>query len=397
MKESRALFAVVCLLMAFSLNGQGDFKPGYIIDLNQDTIRGEIKSNSESRNAQICEFRTGNDAEASEYLPGEIQAYRFTNGKYYFTMDVEEDGVKKQVFVEYLVNGMADLYYLREQNSEQYYIRKEGEDALAITDIRLLKAAFSDCYEIQSSLDKATLTHNSLISMTEKYHDYVCDGEVCINYSKEASRLRVHVMPYVGYSMSTLRIRGERLFDLFDFELSKAPVFGIILDLGSNRLGDHLSFQLGTEYSNKSYLGYAERTTFGGDYFTYDVHLDAPFLSFQFGTMYAFSGNRVRPSLGGGLEFSKFINPDFYYVQDKYVNDIVFSSTWSENPVGNPLFGAYLQAGLDVMLSKRLVLVSAIKAGFLTSNRNVLAGGSGGQIILRPEMIPLSFHFGLLF
>jgi len=383
--------------MAFSLYGQGNFKPGYIIDLNQDTIQGEIKSGSESHNAQVCEFRTGSDAEASEYRPGEIQAYRFTNGKYYVTMEVEENGLKKKVFIEYLVNGIADLYYLREQNSEQYYIGKEGEDPLAISDIRMLKAAFSDCYEIQASLDKATLSHNSLISMTEKYHDYVCDGEVCINYAREASRLRLHVMPYAGYSMSTMRFRGDDLFQLFDFEPGKAPVFGVILDVGSNRLGDHVSFQLGTEFSNKSYTGYGERTLYAGDYFTYDVHLNAPFLSFRFGTRYAFSGSRVRPSLGGGLEGAKFINPDFYFVQTKYVGDVVSTSTWSDNVVENILFGAYLQAGLDVMLAKRLALVSGVRAGFLTSNANIIAGFPGVQVRVRPEMIPVSIHIGLQF
>ena len=105
----------------------------------------------------------------------------------------------------------------------------------------------------------------------------------------------------------------------------------------------------------------------------------------------------MRPSLGGGLEGAKFINPDFYYVQDKYVGDVVFSSTWSDNPVDNILFGAYLQAGLDVKLSKRLALVSGVKAGFLTSNANIIAGGTGVQVRLRPEMIPVSIHIGLQF
>ena len=84
---------------------------------------------------------------------GRITSYNVCYTKllrYYVSATVEEEGVQKQVFLEYLVNGMADLYYLRNENSETYYIRKAGEDALAITDIRLLKAAFSDCYEIQS-------------------------------------------------------------------------------------------------------------------------------------------------------------------------------------------------------------------------------------------------------
>ena len=398
MKVSRALFAVICLATAISLYGQGEFKPGYIIDLNQDTIYGEIKSGSESRNAQICVFRSGTDAEASEFRPGEIKAYRFTGGSYYVSMEVEEDGVKKQMFVEYLVNGMADLYYLRDNKSETYYIRKEGEDALAIADIRLLKAVFSDCMEIQSSLDKATLTHNSLISMTEKYHDYVCDGEACIIYSKEASRIRIHVGPVVGYTMNFFRIRGNPTFDIIDFEPCTAPVFGILLDLGFSRLGDHLSFQLGTGYSKQNFEGYGEVMSFTGNMYTYDAHLDGSFLSFRLGTRYSFSGKRVRPSLGGGFECSKFINPDCYYVRDLYIDGEYYSSlTWSQNPVKNPLFGGYLQAGLDVILSKNLVLVSAVSAGILTSNPVTLVGMPGFQDRFRPDMIPVSIQIGIQF
>jgi len=400
MKQSGTLVAMICLLLAASsLYGQNEFRPGYIIGLDQDTIYGQIKANSESRNARICVFRTGKDAEESLFEPGEISAYRIEGGKYYISATVEEDGANSQVFLEYLVNGMADLYYLRKENSEIYYIRKEGEDALAITDIRLLKAAFSDCYEIQSSLDKATLSHRSLVDMTVKYHDYVCDGELCINYTKEASRLRLQVGPAVGFSMTLLSIKGDRLFELFDFDPEFAPVFGILLNIGSSRLGEHVSFQVGAEYCNHSFQGNAETARYvsGSDHYTYDVHLGASQLSFQMGSRYAFSGSRVRPSLGGGLEFSKFLNPDFYYIQYSYVGDNVYTTEWHDNPVGNPLFGAYLQAGLDVKLSRKLVLTSAIRGGFLTSNRNVLAGGTGGQISLRPELIPVSFHIGILF
>jgi len=51
MKESTTLLAVICLAASFSLNGQSDFRPGYIIGPDQDTIYGQIKTNSESRNA----------------------------------------------------------------------------------------------------------------------------------------------------------------------------------------------------------------------------------------------------------------------------------------------------------------------------------------------------------
>lgn len=397
--------AVICLAASLSLYAQGDFRPGYIIGLEQDTIYGRIESNNEFRNARVCVFRTSEDAGESRYYPGEISAYRIEGGKYYVSTTVEEEGVQNQVFLEYLVNGMADLYYLRKENSETYYIRKDGEDALAITDIRLLKAAFSDCYEIQPSLDKATLSHKSLVDMTVKYHDYVCDGEVCINYSKEASQLRLDFGPVVGYSMSTLSFQGNPFFESFDFGSSQLPVFGLLLNLGSDRLGQHLSFELGAEYSKHSLQAYAEApgTEYYIDYYSYDVHLESSMLTFMLGTKYTFSGNRIKPFIGGGLIFSKFINPDFSYTEVAYFinwDPDVESNTWTGNPMANLLYGVYVQAGLDVKLSEKLTLVSAIKAGYLNSNPNTIMALKAreiDQMRVRTQMIPVSFHIGILF
>ena len=405
MKELRTLVAAICLAATLSLYGQNDFKPGYIIGPDQDTIYGQIKTQSESRNARSCIFRTGEDGEESRYEPGEIIAYRIVGGKYYVSKTLKEEGVEKQVFMEYLVNGMADLYYLREENSETFYIQKEGEDALAITDIRLLKAAFSDSYEIQSSLDKATLSQKSLVDMTVKYHDYVCDGEVCINYSKEASRLSIQAGPVAGYSVSPVRLTGTELFEAFDFGKSQVPVFGVLLDLGADRLGQHISFQLGVEYSKHSLQAYTEIP--GSQYYidrhTYDVQFQSSLLSFQLGTSYAFRGNRVRPFVGGGLLFSKFVGTDFHYTEDTYYLNWepgIVSNTWNGNPVASLLYGGYVQAGLEVKLSQRLMLVSALKAGYLTSNPNTiiaLKAQQNDQMRITPEMIPVSVHIGILF
>jgi hypothetical protein len=351
-------------------------------------------------------FRTGKDAAESRYDPYEINAYRITGGKYYISATVEAEGEKKQVFLEYLVNGMADLYYLREDNSETYYIRKEGEEAIALTDIRLLKAAFSDCYEIQSSLDNATLSHKSLVNMTVKYHDYVCDGEECINYSKDASGLRLRVAPLVAYTFSSFSFQGgARPFDLFEFPNYQAPVFGAVLDLQSVRLGEHISFQLGAEFSKISLQTTAreEGVFYYVDYSSYDVHLESGFFTFKLGTKYTFSRNRVRPSLGGGLEISKFISPDFYYVEDIYLinwEEDMESNSWAGNPMKNPLYGVYVQAGLDVKLSEKLTLVSAMKAGYQNSNPNTviaLRGGEAEQARVRTRMIPVTVLVGILF
>jgi len=405
MKESRTLLAGICLAFSVSLFAQGDFKPGYIINLEQDTIYGQIKSNSESRNARTCVFRTSEDGEESRFQPGEISAYRITGGKYYVSATVEEDGVDSQVFLEYLVNGMADLYYLRGDNSETYYIRKEGEEALAISDIRLLKAAFSDCFEIQSSLDQASLNHKSLVDMTLKYHDYVSDGEVSINYSKQASRLRMQVGPVVGYSMNMFSFQGNELLESFEYGSSQAPVFGFVFELEWDRLGQNLSFQLGAEYSQHGLQAYTEApgTEYYIDYYSYDVQMESSLLTIMLGTKYTFPGSRIRPFIGGGLMFSKFINPDFSYTETAYFinwDPLEESNTWSGNPMANLLYGAYVQTGLDVKLSEKLTLLCAIKAGYLNSNPNTIMALEAREIDqfrTRTQLIPVSFQMGILF
>jgi hypothetical protein len=405
MKKYRLIISMICLAAAPSLFGQGDFKPGYIISADHDTIYGQIRINSESGNASTCLFRTDENAEASQYSPGEISAYRITGGKYYVSGTIGEEGLQKPVFLEYLVNGVADLYYLREDNTESYYIQKEGEEAIELTDIRLLKAAFSDCYEIQPSLDRASLNHKSLVNMTVKYHDYVCDGEACINYSKQATDLRVHVGPVIGYSVNSMRFKGAELFELFEFESNQTPIFGVLAELSSSRLGEHVSFQLGASFSKHSYDTRAEvdGTLYYVDYSSYDVNMESSLLSFQLGSRYAFRGDRIRPFLGGGLDISKFISTDFSYTEDIYLinwdPDLV-STTWTGNPVSSMLYGIYAEAGMEVKLSGKLALVATVKTGYLTSNPNTMMaieGGETDQMRVRPEIIPLSINIGILF
>ncbi|MEN8227652.1 MAG: hypothetical protein ABFS38_05815 [Bacteroidota bacterium] len=64
------------------LFGQADFRPGYFIDLNNDTIPGEIDSRGEIRNSRFCLYRTDDQSDPEKFLPGEILAYRFLEGKY---------------------------------------------------------------------------------------------------------------------------------------------------------------------------------------------------------------------------------------------------------------------------------------------------------------------------
>ena len=69
--------------------------------------------------------------------------------------------------------------------------------------------------------------------------------------------------------------------------------------------------------------------------------------------------------------------------------------------MGNLLFGAYIQAGVDIDISKRLVLFANVKGGFGTTNPKTLAGltddAQYDQARVRYDLMPITFSLGILF
>ena len=114
---------------------QSDYQNGYIITNENDTIYGLINNRGYVKNAKECTFKTGQDSEKINYTPDMIQAYRFIDGKYYVSKKIKVDEMESQVFLEYLIDGILDIYYYRENekesyNSGDYYFIDNGDGEL---------------------------------------------------------------------------------------------------------------------------------------------------------------------------------------------------------------------------------------------------------------------------
>lgn len=412
-------FFTAVFLSAFSLlNGQKAFQPAYIIDLNGDTIHGLVENTGEIRNSQLCRFTDHEGSEAVEYLPGEISAYRFENGKYYESKLIQIEDEPEMVFAECLVKGLATLYYLRNEGGEFYFIEKQESGMEALTNevkevvvdgtktyapsnryIRVLNALFSDCPEIQSSIDHVKFNHRSLSSITSEYNAYVSEGGESIMY-EQGARIKFRAGPFIGYAFNQLSMTGDELFEAFDFGNSNAPVFGAVMEVSSTRLGNHLSFQLGTEFSKSDFHTTYEVASliYPSVIYSYDVHLQALALKIYAGPKYNITNGRIRPNLGGGIMIHKYIQPDFWYVLETRDGDVVTTDEWRNDVVGNWFYGVYLQAGVDVSLSQRLILFVNAKAGINTCDPKTIADAvTAEQMRISTVLIPISFSMGILF
>lgn len=194
---------------------QSDFQKGYVINNDQDTLHGWIDNKAFHFNAQHCDFKTDLAGEASRYKPSDLQGYRFVGGKFYVTKEV--DGAL--VFLEYLIDGIMDIYFYQGLDRKaRYYAQKEGSPLLELryeagtkrvdgTQYSYenkhytgpLKYLTNDYPLFQHRIDKmGKLKHKEIISLAEDYHEKSCDYG-CIVYSKSQSR-RIILGGHTGYS-----------------------------------------------------------------------------------------------------------------------------------------------------------------------------------------------------
>ena len=109
---------VLCLLLfsAKLLFAQTDFRAGYVIKVSSDTLFGEIDYRGDFLMSRLCKFR-GNENSVVDFTPEKITAFRFIDGKYYASKELNE----KTVFLEYLIKGEINLYYLRDIRGRHYF------------------------------------------------------------------------------------------------------------------------------------------------------------------------------------------------------------------------------------------------------------------------------------
>ncbi len=321
-KLKEAFFSII-LYFAFSLTcfSQSDFRNGYYITWRNDTVQGLIDFRGEQKNSKFCIYKKDASSKSIKLSPEEIHAYRFVDNKYYISKKINTSRGEEQVFVEFLLNGITNLYFFRDLENYLYLIEDENGGLLELFNetetlyiegkgevnwnsnnhIRLLKVAFADCMEIQPQVDQAMLTHKSLIKLTRDYHNYVCEDEQCIIYEKKLPAIKVQLAPLVGIAISTLRFDRE-FYSRFMYDRNMNPSFGIQVNTILPRVNERISLQLDVLYNKNDYYGIYN------DY--YELYINNSMLQSSLAFKYNFPKKKIRPSLAIGVAANFILNPE---------------------------------------------------------------------------------------
>ena len=239
------------------LNAQTDFRPGYIIQLNGDTLTGEIDYRGDLLMGNTCRFKAKGSNQKTAYSPYDIDAYRFNGSKYFVSKEVNG----KKLFLEFLIQGEINIFYLRDENGDHYYLEKDTTGIVEIPYEEKIMEKDHTKYFYQSTKHIGILTyymqgsqalrnkivhmgkpeHETLIKLAEDYHNEVCKDHACMIYEKKKPSL-IPEIEIVG---------GMVHYAVLEHYFEKSTFFttGVIAHFWLPRSNENLFFKTGLLYS----------------------------------------------------------------------------------------------------------------------------------------------------
>ncbi len=206
-KLKLVLSLAIPILFFFDVKAQSDFKPGYIITLQGDTVNGLINFRGDKANGKGCMFKTATERESVTYTPDQIKSYRYIDGKYYVSSISLNCGFKEQVFLEYVIKGSVSIFYYQDEVKDHYFALKDSsvleldhhirltgnaeEDILILAKPEKFKEQLTLLTQDQPTLigkiDGIDCSTKDLISITKEYQTLSCPSQECIQFEKKTS------------------------------------------------------------------------------------------------------------------------------------------------------------------------------------------------------------------
>lgn len=326
----RFLLILVFLCFSTLVVAQSNFKDGFIITNNNDTIYGLIDFRTNKVNSEICRFKLSEDQKEEVYRPGEIEGFRFIEeGKYYVTRTIDIKKVPRTVFLEFLVEGETNLYYYLDGRTDYYFFETKDKEMIAArkkepdhlqytnlneyTDIQykhVLAYVFKDVWELSKKSQKAKFDRATMIEFTKEYHDKVCQNEQeCIvfenNYKKQY--FKFEFAPYIGIQHLDCALES-RTNEIYLHSTAISPLLGVQVNLMIPQVSKSFGLLFDVAVA-KTKIEAEQKLSYQDFYYERKTANLYTGLSLK----YTYYKGKIRPSVHAGVIANTFLNPTSQY------------------------------------------------------------------------------------
>jgi hypothetical protein len=270
-QHMKKAFLTGILILAFLYSyPRTDFRSGYIINLENDTVFGRVDHRLISRNFRLCRFQSP-DGVITEYIPAQISGFGFDDGSFYTSR------VLDTLFAEVLISGEMSLY----KTGRILYLHKNGYDLHMIDPAvrfevyepgKAIKSRWKmiinywiiDC-EAGISTDKLNKSEKDLVKLAKEYNR--CKGVDFVEHKSAIPWVRLSPGISLGASRSeVITFKTERgITNLPPTYTSIDPSLGVFLTLSAPRTTKNLSLQTEAHIVHSKYNHFLELNPFQGN------------------------------------------------------------------------------------------------------------------------------------
>ncbi|MBN2613484.1 MAG: hypothetical protein JXB00_18155 [Bacteroidales bacterium] len=316
--------AVLLFIFSFPVFAQEDMHVGYIISNSNDTVHGFISLKSFIQNSRFCEFKAGTDKNITTYTPNEINAFRIKDGKYYISKEIVLDNQKRKVFLEFLLKGFVNLYYMKDYSREYFFIEKDSTmyelsnnefelfDELGNKYLKksnqyqgALTYLFQEAPDLNDKILNTEFTSNSLVTVTKEYHNIVCKDYKCIEYEKPVSST-IYFEPILGFIFSSMGLGTSA-----DHSKDSRPNVGMNLSYFPDKKRDTWSYKLGIYYSYNDFQKVFYDVLHNDELRPFEIYTRYSILRVPFIIEYAIPTGDLEPLISFGYHNIFILNPEY--------------------------------------------------------------------------------------
>jgi hypothetical protein len=260
-----------------SLGQENNFLPGFVLTLNNDTIRGLVQFKDRSFNSDNCVFKEASNSNPKTYKPGEIKSYSIGNKGNFYSHNVSTDVQMRNVFLECIVKGKVSLYNF----DDRFFMESGGRvkdivvtkstarqgDKVYTMDLPvykgLLQTEMNDCPTIHQNISNTGFTKKELTQLFIDYHK--CIGEDFTTFESETGKIKVRFGLAVGFvaSFFDLNSGGDPSFTYIDSKdplQDKAVTPSFLMEFTVSGKKNKLRIRSGLSYYSNEYHIYDENS-----------------------------------------------------------------------------------------------------------------------------------------
>jgi len=344
-----------------------DFRSGFVITNDGDSLTGFVANRSPKKNARECIFRTSKAGSATHYTPADIKSYGIVGYKRFQSKEISVDGKKQQLFIELLVQGGMSLlvtdgtFYLDKDSllllpkSVKEKVQ-EGTKIYAKIDqryIEVLNRAIADC-NLQAN--DVSYYEPSLVDLVIKYN--ACKGEPGSEIKANIPKNRITWSVLSGFDRGYSKGETKQSYSpeatrQFQVQKSVSVPVGLGFEWSSPQRNDKRFVGIELWYDKKFFQGYAESQT-GGTSLRSDLFMDVSYVKTPIGIRLDLKNEKNTPYVRIGYTHYFVLSATARYRDEAQAGNVVDTSSGKMLMKKKSAEGAWLGVGYSLQLFRGL-------------------------------------------